>query len=345
MSPAPWSAEPNDGKKLRVGVIGCGGIGIQHASGLVGLDYAELVAGCDLSEETRNAFGERWKDTWTNVTLYDDYRQMLERESLDVVTIATPDSVHAEPVIDAVTAGVRAIFCEKPLATSLADADRMRAAIEENGVLFSIDHTRRWKPLWHHIKDDIIDGGQIGQVQYVVGTLSGKRAALFRNGTHLVDAMCFLAGSDPQWVFAELEEGYEDYTEYRGNGGGDPSLEPSASGYIHFANGVRGFYTGTSKQTAGSKWRFEVMGSKGRILIDKDARLLVGDEEHIIEEPKAEWAGISGGVRELVETLHSGGTQTSAPLASAMNVVEVLFGFLASQQRGNARVDLPLERP
>ena len=51
------SLESNDEKKLRVGVIGCGGIGIQHASGLVGLDCAELVAGCDLSEETRSAFG------------------------------------------------------------------------------------------------------------------------------------------------------------------------------------------------------------------------------------------------------------------------------------------------
>ena len=338
------SPESSDGEKLRVGVIGCGGIGIQHASGVVGLDYAELVAGCDLSEETRSAFGAHWQDTWPNVTLYEDYRQMLEREALDVVTIATPDSVHADPVVDAIEAGVRALFSEKPMATTLADVDRMRAAIEQNDVLFSIDHTRRWNPLWHHIKDNVINGGQIGDVQYVVGTLSGKRAALFRNGTHLVDAMCFLAGSDPQWVFAELEDGYEDYTEYRGNGGGDPSLEPSASGYIHFANGVRGFYTGSSKRTSGSKWRFEVVGSKGRILIDKDARLLICDEVQVIKEPQATWKGIPAGVRELVQTLHNGGTQTSAPLSSAINVVEVLFGFLASHARGNARVDLPLSR-
>ena len=107
---------------------------------------------------------------------------------------------------------------------------------------------------------------------------------------------------------------------------------------------MRGFYTGTSKRTSGSKWRFEVVGSKGRILIDKDARLLVGDQVHTLKEPQAEWKGIPAGVRELVQTLHSGGTQTSAPLSSALNVVEVLFGFLASQARGNARVDLPLSR-
>ena len=94
----------------------------------------------------------------------------------------------------------------------------------------------------------------------------------------------------------------------------------------------------------GSKWRFEVVGSKGRILIDKDARLLIGDEVQVIKEPQAKWKGIPAGVRELVQTLHNGGTHTRAPLASAINVVEVLFGFLASHARGNARVDLPLSR-
>ena len=71
------SPESSDGEKLRVGVIGCGGIGIQHARGVVGLDYAELVAGCDLSEETRSAFGPHWQATWPNLTLYQHYRQML----------------------------------------------------------------------------------------------------------------------------------------------------------------------------------------------------------------------------------------------------------------------------
>ncbi len=329
--------------RYRVGVVGCGGIGVQHITGIVGMDNAELVAGCDLNEETLAAFADGWAGTYANVARYTDYREMLEREHLDVLTIATPDNRHVDPVVDASNAGVKAIFCEKPLATSLADADRMRAAVEENGVLFSVDHTRRWRPLWRHMVDDVIGGGQVGEVQYVVGTLSGRRGSLFRNGTHLIDGMCYLAGADPEWVFAELERGYEDHTEYRGDGGSDPSLEPSASGYIHFANGVRGFYTGTSKRTAGPKWHFEVMGSEAQIIIDKEATLVRDGKSEVIVAPKADMSGIPAGVRELVQALDAGG-QTSSPMSAAMNVVEVIFGFLESQRLGNARVDLPASR-
>jgi UDP-N-acetyl-2-amino-2-deoxyglucuronate dehydrogenase len=327
----------------RVGIIGCGGIGIEHAKGLVGLSSAELVAGCDLNEEVLGAFAEQWAGTWNGITPYTDYHTMLDEQNLDAVTIATPDNRHADTVVAAAQAGVKAIFCEKPLCTSMADAYRMQEAVESNDVLFSVDHTRRWQPLWVHMVDQVIKGGQIGEVQYVTGTLSGGRAALFRNGTHMIDALCYLADSAPQWVFAELEKGFEDYTEYRGNGGRDPSLEPSASGYIHFRNGVRGFYTGTSKNTAGPKWKFEVTGSEGQIVIDKTALLLrAGCEAEEIAIPEGPMSGISAGVRELIEVLDAGG-ETSSPMSSAMNVMEVIFGFIESQRRANVRIDLPLK--
>jgi predicted dehydrogenase len=327
--------------EYRVGVVGCGGIGIEHAKGLVGMGNASLVACCDLNQEVLTSFGEHWAGTWESIAPYTDYRAMLAEQNLDVVTIATPDNRHADVVVDAANAGVKAVFCEKPLCTSMEDAYRMRDAVQSNGIAFSVDHTRRWQPLWPYMKEQVIKGGQIGEVQYVIGTLSGGRAALFRNGTHLIDALCYLADSDPVWVFAELEKGFEDYTEYRGDGGRDPDLEPSASGYIHFRNGVRGFYTGTSKQTAGPKWHFEIVGSEGRILVGKEARLQRGEDWQTIVAPEMEISGIPAGVRELIEALDEG-RETKSPMSAAMNVMEVIFGFLESQRRGNTRVDLPL---
>ena len=326
--------------QYRVGVIGCGGIGIQHATGLIGLDNVRLVAGCDLNPETLSSFQDHWQGTWDDIAPYADYRQMLAEQNLDVLTIATPDNCHADPVVEAATAGIKAIFCEKPLATSLADARRMQRAVADNNVVFSVDHTRRWKPLWRRLRE-LVEEGAIGELQYVVGTLSGARGSLFRNGTHLVDALCYLAGARPEWVFAELEDGYKDHTDYRGNGGGDPSLEPSASGYIHFVNGVRAFYTGTSKKTAGPKWHFELMGSQGQIFGDKEAVLVRDGKREEIVPPEAPLSGIPAGVRELIEVLDQGGT-TSSPMESAIDVVEVIFGFIESQRRGNMRVDLPL---
>ena len=329
--------------KYRVGVIGCGGIGIRHASGLLGLANVELVAGCDVRQSALENFRKRWEDTWSDVALYTDHREMLEKEDLDVVTVATPDDLHADPVIDAADSGVKGIFCEKPLATSLADADRMMEAIERNNTLMSIDHTRRWMPMWRHVKEVVLGGGEIGQVLYIVGMLGGSRGMLFRNGTHMIDTICYMAESDPEWVFAELEAGYEDYSEYRGDGGYDPKLEPSASGYIHFKNGVRAFYTGTSKKTPPPNWRFEIVGTTGYVFITDKAILCKGGTEELIHPPEWPVSEISAGVQELIKLVDEGGEPVS-PIKDAHNVVEVIFGFLESQRQGNARISIPVPR-
>ena len=259
----------------RVGVIGCRGIGVRHAQGALGLDNAAVVAACDLEQEQLDNFQEEYKDHWPQIAQYKSHREMLEKENLDIVTVATSDHRHADLVVDAAEAGAKGIFCEKPLATSLADADRMIEACERNNTILSVDHTRRWMPVWRYAKEEIVDKGVIGPVQYIVSTLAGPRAMLFRNGTHLIDAICYYAQSEPKWVMGDLETGYEDYREYKGDGGHEPSTEPGAFGYIHFANGVRGFFAGGSKNTPAPKSGTEIIGTTGRIRLVGDAASLV----------------------------------------------------------------------
>ena len=327
--------------KLRVGVIGCSGIGTTHTSGLVGLPNVELAAGCDFVQSTLDAFKAKWQDNWDNISLYTNHQEMLAAEKLDVVTVATSDHRHADLVVDAANAGVKGIFCEKPMATNIQDADRMLHATEQNGTILSIDHTRRWQPLWRHTREEIVGAGRIGNVQYVIGTLSGGRAMLFRNGTHCVDAICYFADSDPEWVSAELEDGYDDYSEYKGDGGHDPSTEPSAHGYIHFVNGVRGYYAGGPKTTQ-SGFRVEIVGTNGYILInDKVATIHQGDSIETIDAPTWEVVGIPAGVQELVKLVAEGGEPVS-PGSEGHKVVQIIIGFLTSQQQDNSRVKLPL---
>lgn len=329
--------------KYRAGVIGCTGIGTAHASGLVGLPNAELVAGCDLSQEALDKFKEHWKNTWQNIALYTDHQEMLANENLDIVTVATSDHRHAALVVNSANAGVKGIFCEKPMATNLADADRMIEAVERNNTILSIDHTRRWQPLWRYTKEEVVGKGSIGSVQYIIGTLNGSRAMLFRNGTHLIDAICYFAESEPQWVIAELEDGYEDYWEYRGDGGHDPKTEPSASGYIHFKNGVRAFYAGGSKTTP-SGFRLEIVGTTGYILIDgQKATIYKGDTVEPVNPPEWPVVGIPAGIQELVRLLDEGGEPVS-PGREAHKVVEIIIGFLESQRRGNVKVIMPIPR-
>ncbi len=325
--------------KLRVGVIGCSGIGTTHASGLVGLPNVELAAGCDFVQSTLDAFKTKYKDNWGNISLYTNHEEMLANEDLDIITVATSDHRHADLVVDAANAGVKGIFCEKPMATSVEDADRMLEATEKNNTILSVDHTRRWQPLWRHTREEIVDSGQIGNVRYVIGTLSGGRAMLFRNGTHCVDAICYYADSEPVWVSAELEEGYEDYNEYKGDGGHDPSTEPSAHGYIHFANGVRGYYAGGPKTTQ-SGFRVEIVGTDGYVLInDRGATIHQGDSVESVEAPSWDVVGIPAGVQELVKLVAESGEPVS-PGTEGYKVVQIIIGFLKSQQENNGKVML-----
>ena len=107
-------------KPLRSCVVGCR-MGCVHAMAMATLEDYDLVALCDLKEEV----ARRAAVQVGCPKVYTDYTRMLAEIQPDVVTIATPTSSHAELTFQAIEAGVRGIYCEKPMATNLADARRM----------------------------------------------------------------------------------------------------------------------------------------------------------------------------------------------------------------------------
>ena len=196
---------------------------------------------------------------------YTDYRLMLEREDLDVVSVATPDHLHADAVCDASEAGVRGILCEKPLATTLEDADRMIAAVEANGTCLSVDHTRSWIPRYQQMRQAVRDGA-VGPLTRILAHMGGRRSMLFRNGTHLVDAVCYFAEADPVWVIAAHEQGFEEYgLVYDGKGGRDPQYDPGSTIIVEFANGARGLIN--SAKLTPQLFEFDLQGPDGRIVV------------------------------------------------------------------------------
>ena len=298
-----------------------------------------LVAVCDISSEMLQAFPQVWDDVFPDTHTYTDYQKMIAKEDLDIIQVATPDNRHADIVINAANAGVKYILCEKPLATTLEDCDRMLAACEANGALLSVDHTRRWRPVYHRARA-AIRAGAIGKVMRIVAHMGGARAMLFRNGTHLIDGILFFAESDPDWVFAELDEGFEEYYYYKGSGGRLPEEDPGGSGYIRFANGVRAFVNGSKGQTVARY--LEVIGESGQIDIHGDSVTLwtgpdkgerLAADSHSVE-------GIAGAIDELIRVGENGGELVSSG-HEARKVVEIILGFLRSQELGNVRVDFP----
>ena len=105
--------------KLRAAVIG-GGLGGSHGYAYARASEYDLVTICDLNPDVFERFFERAQPG--SIKEYTDYREMVERENLDVVTVATPDHLHTDPVCDASNAGIKGVFCEKPLTTTIEDA-------------------------------------------------------------------------------------------------------------------------------------------------------------------------------------------------------------------------------
>ena len=126
-------------KPIRLGLIGCGGIvQITHARAYRALkDTVQITALADVVPENLQKIGDMFDVPTEN--RYTDYREMLEHAALDVVTIATPHSLHAEQVIEAANAGV-AVISEKPMATNLEEADEILEAVRRNNVPYTVVH-------------------------------------------------------------------------------------------------------------------------------------------------------------------------------------------------------------
>jgi predicted dehydrogenase len=314
-----------------------------HASALARIPGARLVAICDIDPARLEAFVGTWGATWPGLRTYRDAGEMLADGGIDSLGVCTPDDRHADIVIAAAEGGVRAILCEKPLATSLADADRMVAAVEANGVVFAVDHTRRWDPFYARAKE-LIDTGRIGRVRSVVASILGERAMLFRNGTHALDLMCWYAGAEPVRVFARLDPPDFDAGGYRGDGGHDPASEPGASAYVEFANGVRGHFNGIKGHVGFTEW--DVLGDAGRIRIGPGlAELWTLDEPtgELVLRPFPATMLMTGGIQaawdELFAALDGGGVVRST-VHNGRQVVALTEAILASHRAGGL-VDVP----
>jgi UDP-N-acetyl-2-amino-2-deoxyglucuronate dehydrogenase len=315
-----------------------------HASAYYRHPQTEVVAVCDIRPQALEDFKARWEDVWPELRLYTDYKEMLRQEQPELVSVVTPDHLHADITVAAAEGGAKAILCEKPIATTLADADRMIEAAEANGVLLSVEHTRRWSPTFQKARE-LARQGDLGKLRVVVSNMYSPRSMLFRNGTHMVDVIVFFAESDPAWVFAELEEGFDYFTEYKSDGGHDPSTDPGASAYIHFANGVRAFYNGVKVPMPGSQ--FDLTFDNGRIEVSDRGLTVIRGINH------TEWSYSTVGsadfmfsyqmaaVAELVDALETGKSLVSDG-REARKTLEIMLAMLKSHQLGNVRVDLPM---
>lgn len=355
------------GRRYRAAIIGLSWIGADpaqpasdpllgtaspgtHTSAMATIPEVEVVAGADIVPEARQQFLERWGPIWPAARVYHDYRELFrEHPDLDLVSIVTPDHLHGVVLQAALDAGARSIFCEKPLSISLDEADRMVEAVRAAGVPMSVNYGRRWMPEYVESRR-LVRAGAIGELVSVLLENGGPRAMLWRIHTHALDLITYFADAEPDWVWAELEPGMQDYgTEYRGDGGRDASREPGCNAYITYANGVRGYLTGWKRNP--QDYVLHLIGTAGRIEIDVEGWRLIqtpvsasrmpvpgmGNPTSTTIQPRFSYEGMSAAIRELLHALETGGSTISSG-ETARRTVAITDAILRSQAGGNVRV-------
>ncbi len=210
----------------RVGIIGCGSIAHAHAKAYKALGL-DIVAAADIKKERLMEFGRLYGIK----RLYEDYRVMLQKERLDIISICTWPTLHCEMTVYAAEANVRGILCEKPMATSLKEADVMISACRRAGVKLAIGHMRRFMKLYSKARD-ILSSNAIGEPIFIHGMTVGD---LLSDGSHLIDLIFFFMNDQKvRWVIGQIDihERRRRYGHY---------VEDAAIGYFEFEDGIRAF--------------------------------------------------------------------------------------------------------
>jgi predicted dehydrogenase len=317
-------------KPLRVAITGCHRMhdrapaGHNWAAAFASVHETSVVAVHDRGEETRQRFADLW-----NVPAYEDFERMLTRERPEIVCVATRQTLHAEQVEAAVAHGARGILCEKPLATSMAEADRIASACRRGRTCFALGLDRRWMSFYRHVRA-LIDAGIVGDVRTVA---SFGVPNLIHTGCHWFDMLAFLAG-DPaaEWVAGTLETP-------RGN-----PADPPGSGVIAFAGGARALV-----DCGAGGVGFDVIGTTGRMTLLNDGAVTALWTREVsgplalrempapppVRDPRIEV------VRDLVGAIREDRV-TACDLDPAMRSLEIGLGFHASHALAGARVALPL---
>jgi predicted dehydrogenase len=154
-------------KKIRVAIVATGHRSWNHFAVLKALPDFEIVA---LADPTQANLDHGATLAGGHPALYADYRKMLaEHKDLDAVIVLTPNFLHAEVAVAALSSGLN-VLCEKPMATAVDDANRMIAAAEKSGKILQIGQQNRFNPLYVKMQQ-LVRAGEIGDIEYVAGNL------------------------------------------------------------------------------------------------------------------------------------------------------------------------------
>lgn len=302
--------------RYRVGIIACGGIARSHARGWSQSADVVIATLADSNPQALAEFGDTFDVAPDH--RYADYREMLEREHPDIVSVCSWHGQHAEMTIAAAAQQPKVILCEKPMATSLGEADAMLTACARNNVRLAIGHMRRFYRGWEEARRLVAEGA-IGTPQKVWSLIHD---GLLNWGTHTVDGIRFVLG-DPatEWVLGAVERKTDRYE--RGL-----RIEDAAMGLIGLEGGV--LVSLLDDLTPYGSINFQITGSEGILDVDEDSVKLMNATTNgwqtIAFEHRDPFVGQAQGVVDWldgkVESYRGEGKLARATLESLLAIYE-----------------------
>ena len=260
--------------RVRIGVIGTGTLGMHHCRTLAlhtpGADLAVVADSRDEAARAAAAIGSE-----TNIAT--DYRAILNDGSIQAVVITTPNDTHARFVREAAEAG-KDIFCEKPLALDMAEADAALEAVASNSVKLQIGFQRRFDPSYREARSALL-AGDLGNIELIVGTTRDPApppaAYLERSGSlfvdlaiHDYDALRFLTGLEVTDVFSTAATLIGEHTR-------EETARDTAVTTLRMANGALATITNSRRSNYGYDVRMDVSGAKGKLALGEERRTAV----------------------------------------------------------------------
>ena len=353
----------------RAGIIGTGGIagmGIlgmhdeadigetkvkaSHAGGYDATDGVELVAVADIDEEKLERFGEAWEVPADR--RYVGHESMLAAEDLDIVSVCTPSYLHADHVVDAAesAAGPELIWCEKPIASSVSQAEKMVAVCDGTDTELLVNHSFRFTTKLQRLRELVQAEDLLGEVHAVATQF---RMELLRNSTHLLDTLVYLLDARASRVSGYITGENEAVDSLEADEQVD---DAGGGGFAVMDDGSFVTIDCTIPRDA-SSMTLQFVGSEGKLYLNNDdgewRYWRLDNGTHVEDDlPGIEGAwtwdedyrdAFANAAADIVAVL-DGAIENPSTGEEATRSLEIIVGFYVSHYTGG-QVSIPLDRP
>ncbi|TET07570.1 Gfo/Idh/MocA family oxidoreductase [Candidatus Aerophobetes bacterium] len=347
-------------KKVRMGVIGLGGMGQSHLESIKDTPEAQLTAVSDIDPNVTKKISEEY-----NVPSFTNYERFLESKLVDAVLIATPHYFHPEIGIKAMKRGIHCLS-EKPIAVSVSDADRFVEEAQKSNVVFAVMYQQRALPQMR-LARQLIKSGRLGQIRRTSmiepnyrtqayydsatwrATWKGEGGGVLINqAPHGIDLFLLLGGL-PSRVTAKIRTRLHKI-----------EVEDEACALLEYPNGAWGYYYTTTNEVPVTTL-MEISGDKGKLVYQNGSLKFYSLKNSIPEftfsskdmwaapeviEEKLELPQCETGHKEIIRNFCRSilfKEELIAPGEEGLWSVEFINALILSGKK-NKPVDIPIDR-